>query len=216
MSTCIIWQIWYCWEVDLFFFFAFPHNMLVHLCTSQDFPSFSSVFPKRFEKDYSKAWMAALWAGKSVFSWSCPAAILPVPAYGHFLPHHWGDFCLKQKTIFKLCGFFLIINYIKVILLLFLSVFQQVVHLNIAEDCMNKFKSNIEKLCKVEQVCESLMQPTLLGLSKCRVMLETQVATCLWVTSRSSSTTSWSLKWHFFCWDKTMVSNPERSVQSCH
>uniref|UniRef100_A0A8C6VFN6 Syntaxin binding protein 3 n=1 Tax=Naja naja TaxID=35670 RepID=A0A8C6VFN6_NAJNA len=27
----------------------------------------------------------------------------------------------------------------------------QVVHLNIAEDCMNKFKSNIEKLCKVEQ-----------------------------------------------------------------
>uniref|UniRef100_A0A8C6VQ92 Syntaxin binding protein 3 n=1 Tax=Naja naja TaxID=35670 RepID=A0A8C6VQ92_NAJNA len=32
-----------------------------------------------------------------------------------------------------------------------LSVLQQVVHLNIAEDCMNKFKSNIEKLCKVEQ-----------------------------------------------------------------
>ncbi|XP_070795430.1 syntaxin-binding protein 3 isoform X2 [Pituophis catenifer annectens] len=28
---------------------------------------------------------------------------------------------------------------------------KQVVHLNIAEDCMNKFKSNIEKLCKVEQ-----------------------------------------------------------------
>lgn len=33
------------------------------------------------------------------------------------------------------------------------SVFQQVVHLNLAEDCMNKFKSNIEKLCKTEQVC---------------------------------------------------------------
>ncbi|XP_044288323.1 syntaxin-binding protein 3 [Varanus komodoensis] len=28
---------------------------------------------------------------------------------------------------------------------------KQVVHLNIAEDCMNKFKGNIEKLCKVEQ-----------------------------------------------------------------
>ncbi|KAJ7332416.1 hypothetical protein JRQ81_014596 [Phrynocephalus forsythii] len=28
---------------------------------------------------------------------------------------------------------------------------KQVVHLNIAEDCMNKFKSNVEKLCKVEQ-----------------------------------------------------------------
>ncbi|XP_053106325.1 syntaxin-binding protein 3 isoform X2 [Hemicordylus capensis] len=28
---------------------------------------------------------------------------------------------------------------------------KQVVHLNIAEDCMNKFKNNIEKLCKVEQ-----------------------------------------------------------------
>nr|KAF6305019.1 syntaxin binding protein 3 [Pipistrellus kuhlii] len=28
---------------------------------------------------------------------------------------------------------------------------KQVVHLNIAEDCMNKFKSNIEKLCKTEQ-----------------------------------------------------------------
>jgi hypothetical protein len=33
------------------------------------------------------------------------------------------------------------------------SVFQQVVHLNLAEDCMNKFKLNIEKLCKTEQVC---------------------------------------------------------------
>lgn len=32
------------------------------------------------------------------------------------------------------------------------SIFQQVVHLNIAEDCMSKFKSNIEKLCKTEQV----------------------------------------------------------------
>ncbi|KFQ18144.1 Syntaxin-binding protein 3, partial [Merops nubicus] len=28
---------------------------------------------------------------------------------------------------------------------------RQVVHLNIAEDCMNKFKSNIERLCKTEQ-----------------------------------------------------------------
>ncbi|XP_037762340.1 syntaxin-binding protein 3 isoform X2 [Chelonia mydas] len=28
---------------------------------------------------------------------------------------------------------------------------KQVVHLNIAEDCMSKFKSNIEKLCKTEQ-----------------------------------------------------------------
>ncbi|XP_033007356.1 syntaxin-binding protein 3 [Lacerta agilis] len=28
---------------------------------------------------------------------------------------------------------------------------KQVVHLNIAEDCMSKFKNNIEKLCKVEQ-----------------------------------------------------------------
>nr|XP_060630576.1 syntaxin-binding protein 3 isoform X1 [Anolis sagrei ordinatus] len=28
---------------------------------------------------------------------------------------------------------------------------KQVVHLNIAEDCMNKFKNNVEKLCKVEQ-----------------------------------------------------------------
>ncbi|XP_060630577.2 syntaxin-binding protein 3 isoform X2 [Anolis sagrei] len=27
----------------------------------------------------------------------------------------------------------------------------KVVHLNIAEDCMNKFKNNVEKLCKVEQ-----------------------------------------------------------------
>lgn len=35
---------------------------------------------------------------------------------------------------------------------LFFSVFQQVVHLNLAEDCMNKFKPNIEKLCKTEQV----------------------------------------------------------------
>ena len=33
------------------------------------------------------------------------------------------------------------------------SDFQQVVHLNLAEDCMNKFKMNIEKLCKTEQVC---------------------------------------------------------------
>lgn len=33
------------------------------------------------------------------------------------------------------------------------SAFQQVVHLNLAEDCMNKFKLNIEKLCKTEQVC---------------------------------------------------------------
>ncbi|KFQ85203.1 Syntaxin-binding protein 3, partial [Phoenicopterus ruber ruber] len=28
---------------------------------------------------------------------------------------------------------------------------RQVVHLNLAEDCMNKFKSNIERLCKTEQ-----------------------------------------------------------------
>lgn len=28
---------------------------------------------------------------------------------------------------------------------------KQVVHLNIAEDCMSKFKSNIERLCKTEQ-----------------------------------------------------------------
>lgn len=28
---------------------------------------------------------------------------------------------------------------------------KQVVHLNLAEDCMNKFKLNIEKLCKTEQ-----------------------------------------------------------------
>ncbi|KFO72406.1 Syntaxin-binding protein 3, partial [Cuculus canorus] len=28
---------------------------------------------------------------------------------------------------------------------------RQVVHLNLAEDCMNKFKSNIERLCKAEQ-----------------------------------------------------------------
>ncbi|KAG8511599.1 Syntaxin-binding protein 3 [Galemys pyrenaicus] len=31
------------------------------------------------------------------------------------------------------------------------SLFQQVVHLNLAEDCMSKFKSNIEKLCRTEQ-----------------------------------------------------------------
>ncbi|XP_038269058.1 syntaxin-binding protein 3 isoform X1 [Dermochelys coriacea] len=31
------------------------------------------------------------------------------------------------------------------------QIIKQVVHLNIAEDCMNKFKSSIEKLCKTEQ-----------------------------------------------------------------
>ncbi|XP_036128481.1 syntaxin-binding protein 3 isoform X6 [Molossus molossus] len=32
---------------------------------------------------------------------------------------------------------------------------KQVVHLNLAEDCMNKFKPNIEKLCKTEQSTQS-------------------------------------------------------------
>lgn len=40
------------------------------------------------------------------------------------------------------------------------SGFQQVVHLNLAEDCMNKFKLNIEKLCKTEQVCTDPETPT--------------------------------------------------------
>ncbi|XP_045147953.1 syntaxin-binding protein 3 [Echinops telfairi] len=36
---------------------------------------------------------------------------------------------------------------------------KQVVHLNLAEDCMNKFKPNIEKLCKTEQVCTESETP---------------------------------------------------------
>ncbi|XP_012887302.1 PREDICTED: syntaxin-binding protein 3 [Dipodomys ordii] len=40
---------------------------------------------------------------------------------------------------------------IKMLEIIHSSVFQQVVHLNLAEDCMNKFKLNIEKLCKTEQ-----------------------------------------------------------------
>ncbi|NXF22348.1 STXB3 protein, partial [Rhodinocichla rosea] len=36
---------------------------------------------------------------------------------------------------------------------------KQVVHLSIAEDCMSKFKSNIERLCKTEQVCLKIHKP---------------------------------------------------------
>ena len=42
----------------------------------------------------------------------------------------------------------------------FFSVFQQVVHINLAEDCMNKFKPNIEKLCKTEHVSAESETPT--------------------------------------------------------
>lgn len=67
------------------------------------------------------------------------------------------------------------------------SVFQQVVHLNLAEDCMNKFKPNIEKLCKTEQVC--VVRNTLIKIfmiefqnELCRVKPNLLLSTVHWIT----------------------------------